>query len=131
MCNTESVLLRSRFRLSLACGVTFLAGCLSPTLPLPPPEQPDSIGLSADVGEWSVRGSCAPGAVVLVRNLETGVISGTEDKDSDGRYLVRVEANKCDSAEVFQLLDNDVSDGTFFIVESLVNGEPGGNCPTQ
>ena len=105
-----------------------MAACLSPTLPLPPPESPDSVGVSTDPGVWDIRGSCAPGAVVLVKNVDTGIISGVEDKDSDGRYFVSIEAEECDTAEVIQLLDNDSSDGTFFIVETTVNGLPEGNC---
>ncbi len=113
-----------------ATAVVGLAvGCVSPTLPLPPPEEPDALAESAEPGMWDVRGECAPGALVLIKNLDTGVIAGTEDKDGDGRYLIRIEATVCDGAEVTQLLGNDVSGGTFFVVEPLINGMPDGSCP--
>jgi hypothetical protein len=113
----------------LALGLLPLAGaCLSPTLPLPPPEEPDSVTLSAETGAWEVRGSNTPGAVVLVKNLSTGVIAGVEDKDADGRYFIRVAGEECDGAEVYEIVGTDTSDTTFFILEEVVNGQPAGNC---
>ena len=67
----------SRRLLALALWAAGLAACLSPTLPLPPPEEPTSISASAVEGYWDVRGQCTPGAVVLVKNVATGVIAGT------------------------------------------------------
>jgi hypothetical protein len=105
-----------------------LGACLSPTLPLPPPEQPDGIA-QTEPGMWDVRGSNTPGSVVLVKNLNTGVIAGIEDKDADGRYLVHVEGDLCDAAEVYEIIGNDTSDSTFFVLEDVVSGEPVGDCP--
>jgi hypothetical protein len=113
---------------SLTMAVGFVA-CLSPTLPLPPPEEPTSIGLSStDEGVWDVRGQCTPGAVVLIKNLGTGVIAGTEDDDADGRYFVRVEGEQCDRAEVWQIIDDDATDSTFFILQPLSNGVADETC---
>jgi hypothetical protein len=107
--------------------LALLAACLSPTLPLPPPEEPDTIGLSAD-GVWEVRGLCTPGAVVLVQNLATGLIWGVEDKDGDGHYFVRVEGELCDPADVSELFGTTTSDGTFFLLETRISGLAQGEC---
>lgn len=116
-------------RLLAIFSICCLAACLSPTLPLPPPEAPDAIGLSDEAGVWEVRGTNTPGSVVLVKNLNTGVIAGAEDKDSDGRYFVRIAGSLCDGAEVYEIIGTDTSGTTFFLLEGLVNGEPSGDCP--
>lgn len=110
---------------SLATG--FVA-CLSPTLPLPPPEAPTSVTAGTEEGFWDVRGQCTPGAVVLVKNLATGVIAGTEDDDADGRYLVRIEGELCDPAEVTEIVESDSSDATYFVLQPVTNSEPDDSC---
>ena len=101
--------------------------CLSPTLPLPPPDPPETMSAGTD-GTWELRGGCTPGAVVLVKNLATGVIAGTEDRDHDGRYFVRVGATECDGAEVYELVGSTSTDHTFFIIEETVAGVAAGHC---
>jgi hypothetical protein len=108
----------------LAC----LASCLSPTLPLPPPEEPDGIAASVDEGVYEVRGRCTPGAVVLVQNIATGLIWGVEDKDGDGRYFVRVDGEMCDPADVTESIGNATSQSTFFFLETRINGLTQGEC---
>ncbi|MEQ9325201.1 MAG: hypothetical protein RIF41_38905 [Polyangiaceae bacterium] len=105
-----------------------LAACLSPTLPLPPPEEPTSISASAEDGYWDVRGQCTPGAVVLVKNIATGVIAGTEDDDADGRYLVRLEGDVCDPAEVTEIIESESSPATFFVLQPVTNSTPDDSC---
>lgn len=104
-----------------------LVGCLSPTLPVPPPDEPENIGLAED-GLWDVRGHCTPGAVVLVKNLDTGIITGVEDRDANGQYFLRVEGALCDRAEVWEIIDDDVSGRTFFTLEPKVDGLATGAC---
>ncbi len=109
--------------------VASTSGCLSPTLPLPPPEEPDAISESGTAdGFWEVRGTCTPGARVLVKNLATGVIAGTDDKDHDGHYFIRIEAEICDAAELYEVVGNSTSDGTFFVIQPQVNGQPDDSC---
>lgn len=119
--------MKLRYALSLALPLAF-AACLSPTLPLPPPEEPDSVGLSGDPNIWEVRGQCTPGALVLIQNLATGNIVGVEDQDADGRYLIRVEGQTCDPAEVSEIIGSSSSDETFFLLEPRINGLPQGDC---
>lgn len=103
--------------------LVFAGACLSPTLPLPPPAEPDQITLSAE-GVWDVRGTCTPGATVLIQNVSTGVIFGTEDQDYNGRYFLQVDAQACDVAEVIEIVDSTVSSATYFVLESVTNSVP-------
>ncbi|MBW2453157.1 MAG: hypothetical protein JRI68_01530 [Deltaproteobacteria bacterium] len=105
------------------------SGCLSPTLPLPPPEPPDAVSESATgEGTWDVRGVCTPGARVLVKNLDNKVIAGRDDDDYDGHYLIPIQADLCDDAMVFELVDDNLSEGTFFIIQPTVNGLSDDSC---
>ena len=98
-----------------ACG---MVACLSPTLPLPPPEEPDSMQPSADDPEvWIVSGSCQPGALVTVFNEDTGKGAVAEDTDRTGRYAVELRATRCDLAWVSQVLGEDASGRTSFVVQ--------------
>ena len=115
---------RRHFLLLTSLG---LGGCLSPTLPVPPPDAPENVGLGDD-GLWEVRGRCTPGAIVLVRNLDTGAITGVEDRDANGRYLVRVAGELCARAEVWELIGDDVSGATFFLLEPKDDGLATGSC---
>lgn len=101
-----------------------IPGCLSPTLPLPPPDPPDSVEAANEPGAWNLRGSVTPGAVVLVKNLNTGVITGTEDDQASGRYFMRVDANQCENGEVWELLGSEVSRSTTFPFVPTVAGVP-------
>lgn len=106
-----------------------LAGCLSPTLPLPPPEAPlgvEDTGKAASEGStetvWLVRGACSPGALVLVENEATGRIFGLEDDDADGRYSIGIDAVACDYATVWQIVGDTQSARTGFFVTPTQSG---------
>ncbi|MCC6523934.1 MAG: hypothetical protein IT373_14845 [Polyangiaceae bacterium] len=114
--------LARRLRVLGVLGVLGPAACLSPTLPLPPPEAPDYLTAAAEPGVWRIGGTATAGAMVLVRNERTGVIVGVED--ADGSYLVTVEAERCDTASVFEVLGTHASESTYFIVRETVNGVP-------
>ncbi|MEM9694503.1 MAG: hypothetical protein AAGA56_18280 [Myxococcota bacterium] len=121
-----------RLGLALALlGASLLApvsACLSPTLPLPPPDRPESITASVDAGFVDIRGRCTPGATVLIENLETGVITGTDDRDEDGDYFIRLEGDGCDRAEVWEVIDNTISSATPFTIVERINGQAQGEC---
>lgn len=104
------------------------AGCLSPTLPLPPPDEPESIRGNDGETEWEVRGTCTPGALVLVRNIDRGTIDGADDQNADGRYFVRVRGAACAACEVFELVDGDISPATFFVLEPRENSLGDDSC---
>ncbi len=87
---------------SLAC-----ASCLSPTLPLPPPETETIQEVSE--GLWVVAGTCKEGAIVTVFNETQGQGTVVEDRDQIGRYSIEVHANACDRGWVSQILVQDES----------------------
>lgn len=103
----------------LALGVA--GGCLSPTLPLPPPESPDTISLSPE-GLWEVSGSCIEGAEVVVLNEETGQGAVFVDRDRRGRYAVSIEGEPCDVLLVSQSLGSEESGEARALLEPVEGG---------
>ena len=91
------------------------ASCLSPTLPLPPPDV-ESI---QDAGrqEWTIAGSCTPGAVVSIFNetQNQGVL--VEDLDLSGRFVVTLTADLCDRGWVSEVSGTEASAKARFVVE--------------
>ncbi|WP_437787118.1 hypothetical protein [Sorangium sp. So ce1097] len=114
---------RAALRFAFALATSLLAGaaCLSPTLPLPPPEPADTMRPSDAEGKWLISGNCTPGARVSVFNERTqrGVIE--DDVDGNGRYHVEIEAELCDTLLVWQELqegsDAQDSEAQRFVVE--------------
>ncbi|AUX43836.1 hypothetical protein SOCE26_052920 [Sorangium cellulosum] len=119
------MLRRAALHLALVLALLLLAGaaCLSPTLPLPPPEPADTMRPSATAeGVWQISGNCMAGARVSVFNQRTqrGVIE--DDVDGNGRYHVEIEAEPCDTLFVWQELIDDgdgqeQSESQAFLVE--------------
>lgn len=107
-----------------AVSFLVLAGCVSPTLPLPPPDAPFGFSVQTATGEWTVTGSCLKGALVTVFNEDTGEGAVIEDRDQDGQYEVRIQAQRCDSGWVQQTLGEDMSAPTPFVIQEMVNGLP-------
>ncbi|WP_437594548.1 hypothetical protein [Sorangium sp. So ce1000] len=114
---------RAALHLAVALAISLLSGaaCLSPTLPLPPPEPADTIRPSADrEGVWQISGNCSPGARVSLFNERTqrGVIE--DDTDGNGRYHIEIEAQLCDTLLVWQKLEGtggEESEAQSFLVE--------------
>jgi hypothetical protein len=123
---------RALLRVLVAAGVLSLAAsaCLSPTLPIPPPDVPDSIH-ETSAGVWQVAGDCTPGARVTVMNARTGRGAAVEDLGRVGRYVVELEAEACDPAWVEQVVDEQPSGQTGFVVgEHARDGSvDAGSCP--
>lgn len=111
--------MRRRPLLVLALAAAFsLAGasCLSPTLPVPPPEI-DSITQTAD-GLWTIGGSCEKGAIVTVFNETQAQGVVVEDKDLTGHFVVKLSANHCDTGWTSAQMGNTVSTASTFVVEA-------------
>ena len=101
---------RFLLRLLALSAATALAtsSCLSPTLPLPPPEEPDTLNFEpGDPIVWTVAGACSPGARVTVLNEATGRGAVYEDRDNAGRYSVQIEADLCTVGSVVQAFADD------------------------
>lgn len=107
-----------------------LAGCVSPTLPLPPPE-PTEIHPAATEGAWIITGkSNEPHALVVVQNVRTNQGVSVVTDESTGSYTVELEAKPCDTAEVLELDDGSHEIGrTSFVIEPTTNGFGDGSCP--
>lgn len=96
--------------------------CLSPTLPLPPPEEPTAIELLGDGETWSIRGRASEGAQVIVLNEATGRGVVFEDRERAGTYTVVLPATACDLASVSIVLDGEASGSTSFVVQERQGG---------
>ncbi len=84
--------LRSR-RGWLLATVLFAAGCLSPTLPLPPPSDP-TVSSTETAGLVRLTGSVEPDSDVFAKNNSTGSIRGQYTKS--GLYDFTIEAQERD-----------------------------------
>lgn len=104
-----------------------LSSCLSPTIPLPPPELPDTIRIGAAQGSWDVFGQCTRGALVTVFNERTGVGVIVEDRDRTGSYHVVIEGTQCDLAHVEEEVDGERSAPTTFVLAPHLPGDPSDN----
>jgi hypothetical protein len=92
--------------LLVACGPS-VSSCLSPTLPLPPPDPPTLVAEDATTGEWQVEGDCIPGATVEVINNATRRGAVVEDIANSGIYTVVISGTECDVASVIQTVAVD------------------------
>ncbi|MCA9643306.1 MAG: hypothetical protein H6718_13870 [Polyangiaceae bacterium] len=82
---------RTRRWMLAAIGAAFVSvGCLSPTLPLPPPDKPDVEGPDQD-GYVTLTGVVPSYALAQALNLRTGEIAG-QVTDETGRYEFRLRA---------------------------------------
>jgi hypothetical protein len=71
-----------------------LPGCLSPTIPLPPPSRP-TVSPPDGSGVTTVSGRVPSEATAYVENLATGRIAGQVTEES-GRYAVSLPASADD-----------------------------------
>jgi hypothetical protein len=100
-----------RWWLGALCAIA--VGCLSPTLPLPPPAQPDVAGPN-EQGLVTLSGTVEqPEATVLALNRSTAHIDGTL-ADTQGRYSFQMAAQPGDPVELWWEFGNEVSDSRPF-----------------
>lgn len=109
---------------SLALVALAAPSCLSPTLPLPPPEMPDAIRIGASANTWEVFGHCTRGAIVTVFNENAGVGAVFEDRDETGAYHVILEGAQCDVAHVEEEVGQERSASTTFVLAPREPGDP-------
>jgi hypothetical protein len=105
----------SRRRWLFAAGLV-LAGCLSPTLPLPPPNKPDVQGPDQQ-GLVTLSGTTEAGATVFVENLRTGQVVGQKDLDADGLYQLVIGAELQDRVDLWYTLGSEESPHLIFEIE--------------
>ncbi len=92
--------------LLLAAGLC-LVSCLSPTLPLPPPDRPDVSAPDAN-GLVRLQGMAAPKSEVIAWNHANNVIAGQVTTDS-ARYDFTIQAKTNDFIELWYVQGTEES----------------------
>jgi hypothetical protein len=82
-----------------ACLFVLPLGCLSPTLPLPPPSRPDVSPPDAS-GFTSIIGVVPGGTTAIAQNLDSGRLVG-QVTGSTGSYTLKLEAAIGDQVAVW------------------------------
>jgi hypothetical protein len=94
-------------RLLLVIAGLCLFSCLSPTLPLPPPDRPDVSAPDAS-GNVRLQGLAAPQAEVIAWNHSTDLIAGQVTGD-DSRYDFTMKAEANDFIELWYVVGSEES----------------------
>ena len=100
--------------LLLAASTLALASCLSPTLPLPPPDRPDVSAPDAS-GMVRIQGTAVPKAEVIAWNHANNVIAGQVTGDS-AVYDFTIQGQTNDVIELWYHKGNDQSQSVSFKV---------------
>jgi len=97
-----------------------VVGCLSPTLPLPPPSDPTVSGTDAE-GNVRLTGTVLPQSEVFALNPNNNAISGQVTES--GSYDFKIKAEQFDRLELWYVRDTVQSPTTDVTVEKAP-GEP-------
>jgi hypothetical protein len=112
----------------LVVGVVALVaaapGCLSPTLPLPPPTIDAATQGMADL--WEISGQCTPAARVYIENTSSAHQGGVFTTCTDaGLFQIAIGGHLCDVLLEWQdQLDGDASPNLRFVLEPFQNDAP-------
>jgi hypothetical protein len=117
--------LRRRAFLVLGAGAFLGASCLSPTLPLPPPGEPNVEQVGQN--QYRLSGKVPAPGFVAALNLRTQGLDGQET--SDGRYSFVVIAEPTDRLRLWYAHDNENSTPVEFVIERLLSTAPGQSDP--
>jgi len=98
-------------------SVAWATGCLSPTLPLPPPSDP-IVSAPDETGEIVITGRVTPRASVFVQNDRTDEIVG-EVTGQSGRYEVEMQAEAGDLLFVWEKSGTTDSPATEVVVPAV------------
>ncbi|NUQ74490.1 MAG: hypothetical protein HUU21_13120 [Polyangiaceae bacterium] len=112
----RSALLRAFALFVAGLFALLFSACLSPTLPLPPPDV-NSMQQAQASGTWTISGTCLTGAIVTVFNERTGRGAVVEDRDNTGFFSVTIEADPCDLAWAKQEEGQDTSSRNTFVIQ--------------
>jgi hypothetical protein len=107
-------MLRVMRRLLLLTAGLCLVSCLSPTLPLPPPDRPDVSSPDAD-GFVRLQGVAAPQAEVIAWNHNNDLIAGQVTGD-DSRYDFRIQGEANDFIELWYVQGSEESQSIRIVV---------------
>jgi hypothetical protein len=107
-------MLTSRRRLFGVFAALAAVGCLSPTLPMPPPEEPNMTAPD-ETGSVRLQGLVEAHAWVFAVNRETqlGYLQGT---GADGRYDLEVKASSGDTFLLWYEIGEERSQAVRFTI---------------
>jgi hypothetical protein len=114
VCYTLEAMLRVWRRLLLLSAGLAVASCLSPTLPLPPPDRPD-VSAPDVSGLVRLEGSAAPHSEVIAWNHDNDVIAGQVTRDTS-RYDFTIQAEVGDYIELWYIQGDQESQSVRFNV---------------
>jgi hypothetical protein len=114
VCYSVQAMVRLTRRLLPLLAGLCLAACLSPTLPLPPPDRPD-VSSPDENGLVRIQGIAAPKSQVLAWNHANDVIAGQVTNDSS-RYDFTIQAQVNDYIELWYIQGSDESQTVQFKV---------------
>jgi hypothetical protein len=103
----DAAMVRAWRRLLLLGAGLCLASCLSPTLPLPPPDRP-AVSTPDENGLVRLQGVAAPRAEVIAWNHNNNLIAGQVTGD-DSRYDFTIPGKAKDFIELWYVLGTDES----------------------
>lgn len=104
----------SRRGLFAALAAVFVVGCLSPTLPLPPPSRPLVTAPDA-AGFVQVSGRVRSESTAFAQNMRTGRITG-QTTDETGEYELELAAEVGDRLVIWYRLYGEESPTTEVLV---------------
>jgi hypothetical protein len=113
MLRSPAMFLRSR-RGWLLGAALLLGGCLSPTLPLPPPGDP-TISATDTAGLVRLTGTVEPDSDVFAKNHTTGMIRGQYTKT--GVYDFTIEAEERDAITLWYTQGSTESPPADFVIK--------------
>ncbi len=116
MCYSLGAMVRAMRRLLLLVAGLCLVTCLSPTLPLPPPDRPD-VSAPDEGGLVRLQGVAAPRSEVIAWNHANNVIAGQVTTDS-ARYDFTIQANIKDVIELWYVEGTEESQTVVVVVPS-------------
>jgi hypothetical protein len=105
--------------LGVVLGLLLPSACLSPTLPLPPPDKPEKIEGPDSQGYVQMSGTMVPGAVAYARNQVTSEGSFKET-NADGFYQLRLRAEVGNGVLLWYTLNGERSQAVRFEIPAPV-----------
>lgn len=101
-------------RALLLLGALLAGACYAPTLPLPPPVQPDVNG-PTETGTYRLEGNVTPNAHVIALNSRTNLSAGQQTGDS-GHYDFEIAAEAGDAILLWYVVGVDQSPPVSFSI---------------
>jgi hypothetical protein len=112
-------------RRSLLAGALVAVACYSPTLPLPPPGQPEVSAVAGTRDRYRLMGQVEPHSEVIARNRRTELLAG-QLTGGDGRYDFVVDGLEGDSMELWYVVGKDASPRLLFVLPAADDGGAAG-----